>query len=81
MTAVPSCGDYRYDSGPPDFLAEAARAIAARHPGLQPERQFVQEFLAGSTYTSYDRLIQLCDALALPSGFCLVEKRLMDVAL
>lgn len=26
-------------------------------------------------------LIQLCDALALPGGFCLIEKRLVDVAL
>ena len=31
-------------------------------------------------FDEYDRLIQLCDAVALPSGFCLVEKRLMDVA-
>lgn len=29
----------------------------------------------------YDRLLQLCDALALPQGVCLMEKRLMDVAL
>jgi hypothetical protein len=26
-------------------------------------------------------LIQLCDALTLPGGFCLLEKRLTDVAL
>jgi hypothetical protein len=31
-------------------------------------------------HTTYDRLIQLCDALALPTGPCLVEKRLVDVA-
>jgi hypothetical protein len=31
--------------------------------------------------TPYDRLIQLCDALSLPSGFCLIERRLVDVAL
>ena len=32
-------------------------------------------------YDDYDRLIQLCDALALPTGFCLMEKRMVDVVL
>jgi hypothetical protein len=27
------------------------------------------------------RLIQLCDSLALPTGFCLLEKRLVDVVM
>lgn len=26
-------------------------------------------------------MIQICDALALPSGFCIIEKRMIDVAL
>ena len=30
-------------------------------------------------YDDYDCLIQLCDSLALPEGFCLIEKRLVDV--
>ncbi|HET6429736.1 MAG TPA: HD domain-containing protein [Phycisphaerae bacterium] len=42
---------------------------------------FLAEFLAGTTYDDYDRLIQLCDALCLPNGFSLLEKRLVDVAL
>ena len=29
----------------------------------------------------YDRLVQLCDALALPTGFCLLEKRFVDVTI
>jgi len=29
----------------------------------------------------YDKFIQLCGALALPSGFTLIEKKLVDVAL
>jgi hypothetical protein len=32
-------------------------------------------------FDDYDRLIQLCDAIALPDGFTLIEKRLIDVAL
>jgi hypothetical protein len=45
------------------------------------ERHFVQNFLDGVEYAPYDRLVQLCDALALPAGPCLIEKRLVDVAL
>jgi hypothetical protein len=47
----------------------------------EAEMRVVREFLSRCRYTLYDRLIQLCDALALPSGFCLIEKRLVDVAL
>jgi hypothetical protein len=32
-------------------------------------------------YSECDRLVQLCDALALPTGPVLMEKRLVDVAL
>lgn len=42
---------------------------------------FVQEFLDQNPPDENDHLIQLCDSLSLPSGFCLMEKRLVDVAL
>ena len=42
---------------------------------------FLETFLAGIEFDLYDRLIQLCDAIALPTGFCLMEKRLIDVAM
>lgn len=42
---------------------------------------FIQGYLDRIEYNDYDKLIQLCDALALPSGYCLMEKRLMDVTL
>lgn len=42
---------------------------------------FMKDFIAHARYDDYDRLVQLCDALALPSGFCLLEKRFVDVAL
>jgi hypothetical protein len=48
---------------------------------LTAERDWVQAYLDGIEYTPYDRLIQLCDAIALASGPVLIEKRLMDVAL
>jgi hypothetical protein len=45
------------------------------------EKRLAQEYLDGIEYTPYDRLIQLCDCLGQPSGFCLIEKRLVEVAL
>lgn len=47
----------------------------------EAEYEFVKDFLATVEYDDYDRLIQLCDSLALPNGFTLLEKRLIDVAL
>jgi len=49
--------------------------------GTPEELQFFQERLAGIEYDSYDRLIQLMDCLALPGGFCLMEKRFVDVTM
>ena len=49
--------------------------------GTPAEYQFLQERLASLEYDDYDRLIQLMDCLALPSGFCLMEKRFVDVTL
>ena len=45
------------------------------------DREVIRGVLEGASYTDYDRLIQLCDSLALPEGICLMEKRLIDVAL
>lgn len=45
------------------------------------EYLFVKQYLEQIEYNDYDRLLQLCDSLALPQGFCLIEKRLIDVAL
>jgi hypothetical protein len=56
-------------------------AGAAQWDGSQAELLFIQDYLSRITYDDYDRLIQLCDCLALPEGFCLMEKRLVDVAL
>jgi len=42
---------------------------------------FLKKYLRDVKYYPYDKLIQLCDALAFPSGFCLLEKRMVDVFL
>lgn len=43
--------------------------------------RFMEHFIKNAVYDDYDRLVQLCDALALPTGFCLLEKRFVDVAI
>lgn len=44
-------------------------------------KAFLKNYLDGIEYDDYDRLIQLCDAISLPTGACIMEKRLVDVAL
>ena len=44
-------------------------------------KEFLAAFLKNSEYDNYDILIQLCDAISLPNGACIMEKRLVDVAL
>ena len=51
-------------------------------PDCTPEEMaFIDGYLAQVEYNDYDRLIQLCDSLANASGFCLMEKRMLDVGL
>jgi len=49
--------------------------------GSAEEFIFVKDFLFNIEYTAYDKLIQLCDTITLPGGFCIIEKRFVDVAL
>ncbi len=43
--------------------------------------RFMKAFVANAVYDDYDRLVQLCDALAMPTGFCILEKRFVDVTI
>ena len=45
------------------------------------EYRLVERFLETAVYDDYDRLVQLCDSLAVATGFCLLEKRFVDVSL
>ncbi|MDF2535457.1 MAG: metal dependent phosphohydrolase [Bacillales bacterium] len=47
---------------------------------VEDEEIFIKEYILKCTYDDYDRLIQLCDSLALANGFCMLEKRFIDVA-
>ncbi len=41
----------------------------------------MKEFVVNAVYDDYDRLVQLCDALAIPAGICLLGKRFVDVTI
>lgn len=63
------------------FPLKDINSVAGTWDCTPQEKQFIANYLAQIDYTPYDRLIQLCDRLALASGFCLLEKRLIDVSL
>lgn len=43
------------------------------------DREMIESALAGATVDDYDRLIQLCDALAGSDGVLNIEERMLDV--
>lgn len=45
------------------------------------EIDFILTYLNKMEYSEYDTLLQLCDALGAADGFCLLEKRMVDVVL
>lgn len=45
------------------------------------QKSFLHQYLERLEYNDYDILIQLCDAISLPDGACIMEKRFVDVAL
>lgn len=63
------------------FPIQGMETCAGQWDCTVEEQQFIRDYLHHVEFTDYDRLIQLCDCLALPSGFCLIEKRFVDVSL
>jgi len=63
------------------FPVKDSRMVFGAWDCSADELKLVDDYLASIEYDDYDRLLQLCDTLALPSGFCLMEKRFVDVAL
>ena len=45
----------------------------------EEETEFIKSFIENTKFDDYNKLIQLCDALALPDGATIMEKRLVDV--
>jgi putative nucleotidyltransferase with HDIG domain len=47
----------------------------------EEELKFITDFVNATEFDDYDKLFQLCDAMAIDKGICLIEKRIVDVAL
>lgn len=63
------------------FMIQDIKSSVSEFDITEEERTFLKEFVESAVYDDYDLLVQLCDALALPTGFCILEKRFVDVAL
>jgi len=63
------------------FPVQMAESAAGKWDCTPDEYNFVVNYLSQIEYNLYDELFQLCDALALPEGCCLLEKRFVDVVL
>lgn len=63
------------------FPLKNIEAVSGEWDCSQEEYNLVNDLLSNIEYAAYDRLIQLCDAVSLPTGFCLIEKRMVDVGL
>lgn len=82
--------DYMMSLGEPDlaticlthsFAAKNVEYFEGKHDCTLSQKAFIKEFLQTREYDDYDKLIQLCDAVSLPEGACIMEKRFVDVAL
>jgi len=63
------------------FLVKEIKCYSGKWDCSESEIGFIKQYLSNIEFNDYDKLIQFCDTLALPSGFCLIEKRMVDVAL
>lgn len=63
------------------FMIQDINTSIGKFDMSEDDYRFMRDFVKNAEYDDYDLLVQLCDALALPSGFCLLEKRFVDVAI
>lgn len=63
------------------FPIKSIQYYIGKNDCSQEETEFIAQYLENTEYTVYDKLIQLCDALAYPTGACCIEKRLVDVTM
>ncbi len=62
------------------LLGDAAKGVSDFDGNIE-EYRFVEDYIRNVVLDDYDRLVQLADALGTADGFCIIEKRLVDVAL
>ena len=82
--------DYMMQLGEPEiaviclthsFASQNVEHFEGKHDCTAEQKNFIRDFVENRVYDDYDKLIQLCDAISLPEGACIMEKRFVDVAL
>lgn len=63
------------------FMIQDIHTSIGKFDVSEEDYKFMEQFVKDASYDDYDRLVQLCDSLALPTGFCILEKRFVDVTL
>ncbi|WP_240741034.1 HD domain-containing protein [Deinococcus sp. Arct2-2] len=63
------------------FVIPDVATLQGAWDGTPDELTRLGNLLAAVTLSEEDRLLQLCDMLALPDGFCTIQERILDVAL
>jgi HD superfamily phosphohydrolase YqeK len=63
------------------FVLKNMEAHEGRWDCSDEELKSITDFVNATEFDDYDKLFQLCDALALAEGICLLEKRIVNVAL
>ena len=61
------------------FSTPDLRTYIGKFDVTEEQLQELKDLLAGMVYDDYDRLIQLCDALAMAEGVVDIETRMLDV--
>lgn len=81
---------YMMDLGEPEiaviclthsFASQNIEHFEGKHDCSPEQKAFIKDFVENRVYDDCDKLIQLCDAVSLPEGACIMEKRFVDVAL
>jgi len=62
------------------FMIKNIHSAIGKWDVTKEEYELAESIINLTVYDDYDLIVQLCDALALPTGFCLLEKRFVDVA-
>ena len=63
------------------FPYQTIKCFSGKMDISENEYRFLDDYLSTVVYDDYDLLIQLCDALASSDGPCVIEQRLLDVAI
>lgn len=63
------------------FKYQENTVIVGTWDGTESQRQKVLEYVNSITENDYDRLIKLCDYISLSTGYCLLEKRIVEMTM